>query len=162
MLFHNWASWDTLAWVLCLHKQLSAELPAWVHVSNSAEAWKHLLWKAGKKTWLPNLVLIFVTLLSKYPLQINSLLIYFLRMFFLWISFPLNVVSETSLLENNLFHGVEEYNTQSGQILKFKGAIFFFPFLQVLFSVNCLETNDSPSPSLLQIWIAYCHTMKQH
>lgn len=77
---------------------------------------------------------------------------------FLWISFPLNVVSETSLLENNLFHGVEEYNTQSSQILKFK-VLFFFSFLQVLFSVNCLETNDSPSPSLLQIWIAYCHTI---
>ena len=77
---------------------------------------------------------------------------------FLWISFPLNVVSETSLLENNLFHGVVEYNTQSGQILNFKDAIFF-SFLQVLFSVNCLETIDIPSPSLLQMWIVYCHTI---
>ena len=45
---------------------------------------------------------------------------------FFWISFPLNVVSETSPLNINPFHGVEEYNIQSGQILRFKDTIFFF------------------------------------
>ena len=52
---------------------------------------------------------------------------------FFWISFPLNVVSETSPLKINPFHGVEEYNIQSGQILRFKDTIFFF-FANLIFS----------------------------
>lgn len=47
---------------------------------------------------------------------------------FFWISFLLNEVSESSPVRNSPFHRVEEYNTQSGQILRFKDAIFFFLF----------------------------------
>ena len=69
---------------------------------------------------------------------------------FFWISFPFNVVSETSPLKINPFHGVEEYNIQSDQILRFKDTNFFL-FLQILFSANCLVTNDNPLPSLLYV-----------
>ena len=60
------------------------------------------------------------------------------------------MVSETSPLKINPFHGVEEYNIQSDQILRFKDTNFFL-FLQILFSANCLVTNDNPLPSLLYI-----------
>ena len=53
---------------------------------------------------------------------------------FFWISFPLNVVSETSPLKIIPFHGVEEYNIQSGQIFRFKDTIFFSFSANLIFS----------------------------
>lgn len=122
MPFHKWANWDPSCLNVVLPQAPEGRVVSlgpcvtlhWTSESTCCE-------KLEKRLGLEN----SCWFLS--PFWTNILcrsIVYQFKSVFFWISFPLNVVSKATF-KKDLFHGVEEYNTQHGYRLSFKDANFF-------------------------------------